>query len=367
MSTLKIIDVNIYKFDIPLRDIFQIATMSVETAQNVLIQIVTDQGIAGWGEAAPFHALVGETQLIDLAVAKEIKNLIIRENALEINALIKKIDRFLPHNPTIKSAFDMALYDISSKAANMPLYLFLGGSKREIETNMTIGICEPSLAGDKALAIKDMGFKIIKVKLGNDTYKDHQRLGHIRSVVGDSVSIRIDANQGWDRVTAVENLRSYEDMNIEFCEQPCMASDSYGLKYISENCNIPVMADESIFSPANALNLINNNSVPYFNVKFSKSGGIFNASKIANIAETGFVSCMVGCMSETRLGLTAAAHFGLSSDIFKFFDLDSHLEHVDDPIIGGMTIEDGMISVPDEIGIGAYPDPEYIKTLEEVR
>ena len=364
---MTITDIKIFKFDIPLRDVFQIATMSLTSAENVLIKIETSDGLVGWGEAAPFHALVGETQGIDLAVAKELRQFLMGKNPQELTHLIHGMDLFLPHNTTIKSAFDMALYDIAAKAADLPLYAFLGGHKRSIETDMTIGICDPDEAGEKARAIKDMGFGIIKVKLGLDFDADYGRLQRIRQAVGAKTLIRIDANQGWDRMTAVKNLRAFEKFDIEFCEQPCRAHDLQGTKYVSQQTRIPVMADESLFSVQDALTLIHQDVTPYFNIKLSKSGGIHTAIKMSHIAEAGHIPCMLGCMSETKLGITAAVHVGLACQAFQFFDLDSHLEHAEDPILGGLDITDGMISISDEPGIGAQPDPDTVTQLEEIQ
>jgi len=339
-SNLKITNIDIFKLDIPLKDSFQIATMCLSTAQNVLIQIQTNEGIEGWGEAASFHALVGETQSINFAAAKELKQIILGKNPLAISSLVTEMDKFLPHNTTLKSAFDMALYDIAAKVAGLPLYL---------------------------LAVLEMGFRIIKVKLGLNDDEDYRRLKNIRETVGDKPIIRIDANQGWDRILAVKNLDAFTDFRIEFCEQPCRAYDLQGLNYISHHARIPVMADESLFSIYDALNLIREDAVPYFNIKFSKSGGLCNAIKIAHIAEAGARPCMIGCMSESRLGLTAAAHFAMTSDIFQFFDLDSCFEHAENPVIGGMDVKNGIVHLPEEPGIGAFPDPDYLKKLEKVK
>ncbi|MEN8191185.1 MAG: dipeptide epimerase [Bacteroidota bacterium] len=366
-TKIKISDIKIYKFDIPLKELFQIATMSLNNANNVLIKIETNEGIEGWGEAASFHALVGETQLINFAAAKELREILIGRNPLEIESIVQLMDFYLPHNTTIKSAIDMALYDIIGKVAGLPLYSLLGGEKREIETDMTIGICDPNEAGEKALAIKSQGFKMIKVKLGLDFDDDYLRLKNIREAVGNDTILRIDANQGWDRMSAKNNLDAFSKFDIEFCEQPCKVNDINGMKFVSNNTDIPIMADESLFSPFNALNLIQENVAPYFNIKLSKSGGIHNAMKIAHVAEAGVIPSMVGCMSESKLGLTAASHFSLSNKIIKFFDLDSYLEHSEDPIVGGMKINNGIIDIPDEPGIGACPDSEYIKTLQEIK
>lgn len=363
---LKIADIRLFRFDIPLKDVFQIATMSISTARNVLIRIETDNGIVGWGEAAPFHALVGETQSIDFAVARELRDILAGKDPLETASLVQSMDRFLPHNTTIKSAFDMAFYDIAAKAAGLPLYAFLGGSPRPIETDLTIGICDPDEAGRKAAAIREMGFRMIKVKLGLDYEADYTRLKNVRKSAGRDAILRIDANQGWDRMTAVKNLNAFEQFDIEFCEQPCRARDLPGMKYVSRHTTIPIMADESLFSPWDALNLIQQDVAPYFNIKLSKSGGIANALKMSHIAEAAEVPCMVGCMSESRLGITAAAHFAMAGGALKFFDLDSHLEHAEDPIIGGIEMEGSVITLPNAPGIGAEPDPARLARLEEI-
>lgn len=366
-ADLKITDIKVYPFDIPLKDIFQIATMQLSTARNVLVQVVTDGGIAGWGEAASFHALVGETQAINFAAAKALKAILIGKNPLGIDALSTAMDRYLPHNTTLKSALDMALHDIAAQAAGLPLYLFLGGEARAMETDLTIGICDPGEAGEKALAIQAQGFRLIKIKLGLDFHDDHVRLANIRNAVGSAPILRIDANQGWDRMAARHHLDAFQHFDIEFCEQPCRADDWRGMRYVNRHSTIPIMADESLFSPVQAMQLVERDVAPYFNIKLSKSGGICNAIKIAHVAEAGAIPCMMGCMSESKLGITAAAHLGMALGTFKFFDLDSFYEHEEDPIHGGVTISNGMIKVPDAPGIGACPDPDYVKTLEEVK
>ncbi|HSC71190.1 MAG TPA: dipeptide epimerase, partial [Candidatus Methylomirabilis sp.] len=309
LSRLAVQDMRMYRLDIPLRDVFTIASMSLSRAQNLLVELQTNEGISGWGEASSLRAIVGETQLINIAAAKELKHLVVGKHPLAVESLMRQLDRHLPHNTTLKSAVDMALFDIAAKVSGVPLYRFLGGEKREIETDLTMGIGDANEAGDKALAIRSMGFRMIKVKLGLSFQDDVKRLKNIRKAVGPDPIIRIDANQGWDRVAAVRNLKAFEEFDVQFCEQPCRASDLQGMRYVSRQSSIPVMADESLFSVQDALTIIRQDAAPYFNIKLSKSGGIVNARKIAHVAEAGHRPCMLGCMSESRLGITAAAHF----------------------------------------------------------
>ncbi len=365
-NRLRIEAIDIYRCDIRLTEPMRIATMSSDVAPNVLVCIATNEGIVGWGEASPLHSIVGETQATDLAAARVLRPLLVGENPLEIDALVRSMDRVLPHNTTIRSAFDMALHDIAARAAGLPLYRFLGGKRRPLETDLTIFIGDPDAAGAKALEVLAHGFRIIKTKVGAVPADDLRRLKNIRTAIGDTPGLRIDANQGWSREQAVACLRACAELRIEFCEQPVRAHDLAGLKYVSERAPVPVMADEALFSAADALAIIRADAAPYFNIKLSKSGGIHEALKIARVAEAGGISCMAGCMLESRLGITAAAHFALATDAVVFCDLDAFWEHAEDPIEGGAVIEKGMLILGEEPGLGAAPDPAFVERLERV-
>ncbi|MDD5709433.1 MAG: dipeptide epimerase [Candidatus Marinimicrobia bacterium] len=359
--------IDIFPFDVSSDHEFRIATMVISGAQNVLIRIRTSGGLDGWGEASSFRAIVGETQKINLAAAQELREIFLGKDALEYAARICEMDAFLPLNSTIKSAFDMALYDIAAKHAALPLYRFLGGEKRPMETDLTMGISTLDKAGQDARDIIKKGFRKIKTKVGIDPEEDILRLREIRKAVGPDIGIRIDANQGWDRITAVKCLQAMEELDIEFCEQPVRRHDLEGMRYVSERCSIPVMADESVFSPEDALAVIRSQAAPLINIKLSKSGGMRNAIMIANICEAAHIPCMTGCMSESGLANTAFCHFAMAHPVVKYFDLDANVGHINEPIIGGVGIRNGMIEFPDGIsGIGAEPDPDFVKTLKSL-
>ncbi len=138
-NSLKIESIAIYPLDIELENPFKIATMSLDLARNVLIGISASNGLTGWGEGSPFRSIVGETQETCLAAAKEIRPLWLGKNPLAYQQRIAELDAFLPYNPTLRSAFDMALFDLCAQTAGMPLYAFLGGEKRVLDTDLTIG------------------------------------------------------------------------------------------------------------------------------------------------------------------------------------------------------------------------------------
>lgn len=361
---LKITSVDIYKSDIELKEPFKIAIMEIKTAQSVFIKINTDQGLYGIGEANPFWGITGETQAINIAGAVDLARLLLQRDPLNIEQRMREIDGFLVNNTTLRSAFDMALYDLLGKAADLPLYAVLGGGKRSFWTDNTIGIASPEQMAQKAVKFKNQGFQAIKVKLGTTTKMDIERVRKIRTSVGDDIPIRIDANQGWDYNTAVSTLHLLEPMGIEYCEQPTFCWDYENMRRIRQNTSIAIMADESLFDHRDAFKLASMGCCDYFNIKLSKSGGIHTALKINAIAEGAGIPCMVGCMTETRLGLTAAAHLVSACSNIKFADLDGHFMLKEDPITEGAVYNVGEITLPETPGHGADVDPDFLKRCE---
>jgi L-alanine-DL-glutamate epimerase-like enolase superfamily enzyme len=363
---MKITSVEIFKADVPLKEPFRISIMVTTDANNIFVRINTDEGIHGVGEGSPTWRLCGETQAIDLAAARDLALLMIGKDPLEVEPRVREMEGYLHHNTTVRSAFDMAFYDILGKAAGMPLYRLLGGRKRELTTDLTIGIGQPDYMAAKAEEIVGMGFGAIKVKLGTTTAEDTARITAIRATIGDEIPLRIDANQGWDYNTAVATLRALEPMGVQYCEQPVAWWNHKAMAMVRRGTTIPIMADESVFSPQDAFMLADGECCDYFNIKLAKSGGIYNALAINAVAEACGRACMVGCMMETRLALTATAHFASARSNVKFCDLDTALLLAADPIVGGISYRADKVTLPDEPGIGAEVDPKFLAGLEKV-
>ncbi|NQX37592.1 L-alanine-DL-glutamate epimerase [Pedobacter steynii] len=362
---MKITHTEIYRFSIPMEP-FVIATGTMHFAQNVLIRIYTDSGIHGVGECSAFPMIVGETQETCLAMAKDFAKILIGKDPLDIPERMNDLLGYAAHNGTIKSAFDMALFDIAAKHADLPLYRFLGGQKRSVETDMTIGIDSPENMALSALKYRQQGCRILKIKLGKKVHEDIERVAQIRKAVGPEMSIRLDANQGWNFDDALYALGALAPFNIEFCEQPMRTWFDDRLPELKANSPIKLMADESCYNHHDARKLINSQSCEYLNIKFSKSGGILEAQKIHEIALQTGTKCMIGSMLESRIALTANLHFALSSPNVVFFDLDTCLlGHLVDPVIGGLTYDGFFLDVPENSGIGADADPAFLKTCEQ--
>ncbi|GAB3313983.1 L-Ala-D/L-Glu epimerase [Larkinella ripae] len=362
---MNITRIEIFKYNIPLKAPIAISLGTIDNARNLLIRIHAD-GLIGWGEGSPFWMIVGETQETGFAAAQDFARLLIGRNALDTEGNLNRLDAYLPNNPTIKSAFDMALYDLASQAARLPLYAFLGGERFSLVTDETIYINTPERMATDAIRIKEQGGLAIKVKLGTNQRDDIRRVEAIREAVGDAIPIRTDANQGWDYVTARTVLKTIQDWNIEYCEQPVKHWAIADLKRLRQHTSVPIMADESLFSPRDALRLAQDDAVDYFNIKLSKSGGIFNAQKINAIAEAAGIPCMIGCMSESRLAITAKAHFASARRNVRFYDLDAPFEHASNPVLGGVTYHGYEIELPTEPGLGATVDESYLAGLEKM-
>jgi len=363
---LKITDVEIFLFDIPLTSPFRIAIGEMKAANDLLIRIHTNQGIVGLGEACPFPPITGETQATNAAAARSIRDMLIGKDPLAIDALLREIGPLVHSNPSAVAAFDMALHDILGKVAGLPLFRLLGGTKNAFETDITTSLdtLEKMTAESKKYA--DMGYKTLKVKVGLDPDEDFARLSAIRAAVGRGVAIRIDANQGWTVPQAVYALRKMEPLAIEFCEQPVLASDTAGLKAVRSQSPIAIMADEALFLPADAIKLIRAEACDTFNIKVMKAGGLLNSIRIAHIADAANMRCMVGCMLESKLALTAAAHVVASQANIVYADLDGNSEHVTDPIIDGITVKAGMLTLPEKPGLGCDVDPAFLKKLRKI-
>jgi L-alanine-DL-glutamate epimerase-like enolase superfamily enzyme len=361
---MRIRSVDIYKSDIPLKEPFRTAILEVSCAQSVFIKINTEDGLYGLGEANPSRVLTGETQSIDLATAPDLARLILGKDPLDIENRMTELGAFLARNNTLRSAFDMALYDLLGKSSGKPLYSILGGGKRSFWTDNTISIADPREMARRATELKDQGFKAIKVKLGTGCREDVERIYEIRRAIGEETPIRIDANQGWDCQTAISVLRSLEQMGIDYCEQPVAYWDFEGMRHVRQKSPIPIMADESLFDHHDAFKLASMGCCDYFNIKLSKSGGLHTALKINAIAEGAGIRCMMGCRIETRLGLSAAAHLVSARPNIRFADLDGHLMLTEDPITGGASYDIGEINLPETPGHGADIDPAFLGRCE---
>jgi o-succinylbenzoate synthase len=352
---MKIKNIEVFEISVPLVTPFRTALRTVEKINDIVVKITTDTGEMGYGEAAPTAVITGETkESIKSAIINYIKPSIIGLDIAELEVIMEKLQNSILKNTSAKAAVDMAIYDLYSKKYEAPLYKILGGYRNEITTDITISVNDVSeMVNDSIKAVKD-GFNILKIKVGKESEKDIDRITEIRKAIGEDVKLRIDANQGWTSKEAVKIISKLEDknINIDLVEQPVKYWDLEGMKYVTQNTYTRILADESVFSPLDALKIIQEKAADLINIKLMKTGGIYNALKICDIAEMYGIECMIGCMLESKISVSAAANLGAARKIITLVDLDGPALCKNDPIIGGPMFKGSSIKMVDRNGIG---------------
>ncbi|PRR78060.1 L-Ala-D/L-Glu epimerase [Clostridium liquoris] len=352
---MKITDIKIGQISVPLKTPFKTALRTVNSVEDIIVEVHTDTGNIGFGEAPPTGVITGDTKgAIIGAIEEHIKKNIIGMDIENFEEIMIKLDKSLIKNTSAKAAIDIALHDLYGQLYNAPLYKLLGGYRKEITTDITISVNDPEeMAKDSLDAIK-RGYTTLKIKVGKNALLDIERMKAIRKAVGYDVKLRIDANQGWKPKEAVQTLRKMEDegLQIEFVEQPVAAHDIEGLKFVTDNVSIPVLADESVFSPEDALTILQRRAADLINIKLMKTGGLHNALKICSLAEIYGVECMIGCMLEAKVSVNAAVHLAAAKSIITKIDLDGPVLCSEDPVEGGAIFNEYKITLNDEPGLG---------------
>ena len=360
--------ISLYASKIKLKEPFIISLGSLTHAENVIVIIKTNEGITGIGECSPFMTINGENMETGMVVGKYLAAILKDKNALDIEGCHKAMNTVIYANSSIKSAFDMALYDIAAQYAGLPLYAFLGGSNNKILiTDYTVSFSNADKMAADAATIKANGFQVVKVKLGGTKEDDIERIQKIRAAIGNELPIRIDANQGWNTNDAIEILKALQPYNIQHCEEPIPRWNFMELPIIKKQSPIKIMADESCCDEHDAQRLLDIGACDYFNLKLGKSSGIFAAEKIIRIAEENNINIQIGGFLESRLAFTAAAHVALSSDMIVHCDFDTPMMFEEDPVIGGIGYGNkGEVRVPEVKGLGATFDETYLSKLRKV-
>lgn len=352
---MKIIDISTGRINVPLKTPFKTALRTVTAVNDVIVRIETDTGHIGYGEAPPTAVITGDTlESIEGAVNHYIRPALLGMDVAALEDVLEKLNGSMVNNSSAKAACDIALYDLFGKLYNAPLYKLLGGDEASIITDITISVDEPHVMAEHSKKAIELGYRTLKIKVGTDAKLDLLRMKAIRDAVGFDIDLRIDANQGWTPKEAVILLRQLEDagLEIELVEQPVQKHDLEGLKHVTDNISIPVLADESVMTPLDALTIMQMRAADLVNIKLMKTGGLYNALKICAAAEVYGVECMIGCMLEAKVSVTAAVHLAAAKNIITKVDLDGPVLCREDPVTGGAIFNESEISLPDSPGLG---------------
>jgi L-Ala-D/L-Glu epimerase len=353
---MKITDIHLAMLRVPLRTAFKTALRTVESIEDIVVAVHTDDGRVGYGEAPATAVITGDTHgsIID-AIRHYIAPRLIGEDIADLNRLTRLIQGAMEHNTSAKAAVDIAVHDLWGQLHGAPLYKLLGGGQPRLTTDLTISVDGIDKMVADAVSAVERGFVALKIKVGKDIGVDIERVRAIHAAVGGRASLRLDANQGWTAREAVHALQTLEAAGVvlELVEQPVKARDLEGMRYVTERVQTPVMADESVFGPREAMEIIRLRAADIINIKLMKAGGVANALKIADIAGLHGIECMIGCMLESSISVAAAAHVAAArADVITRVDLDGPSLCTHDPVDGGVTFNEAVITIDDAPGLG---------------
>ncbi len=349
---MKITKVSYERLDLKLSKPYTIAYETIGKTTNFILKVETDGLLIGYGCGAPDKAVTGENPAeVEQAIKDVISSYLIGRDPFTYALIIKELKTILGKKSSSLTMVDMALHDLISKKADVPLYKFLGGYRTSIATSITIGILpvgETLLQADEFVR---QGFSILKVKGGRSMLEDIEKMNRLHEKYP-QLRLRFDGNQGYSVVDSVAFVKATAHIGIEIFEQPTKLEKEERLGQVTDQVNIPVMADESIKTLRDVFRLAQNERVDMVNIKLMKVGGILEGMHINSVAKAAGLESMIGCNDECALGISAGLHFALSRPNIHFADLDGHLEVVDDPFKGLFRLEKGVLYPTETSGLG---------------
>jgi L-alanine-DL-glutamate epimerase-like enolase superfamily enzyme len=351
---MKIKSIEVWKLNLGNTRPYTIAFKTVSDVDCVFLKLNLENGIYGMGAANPSQQVVGESIDDTLAtLSEENTGFLVGRDIREFYGLLDDVLTRFPKTPAARAAMDIAIHDAFTKFLNIPLATFLGQKIRKMETSVTIGIKNVEETLEEAREYYGMGFRCLKVKTGRAVDEDIERIVKLRELYSGGVRVRVDANQGYDEKDLLKFYEKTKSLDIELVEQPVKASEIQLLKGMPEEVKALIAVDESLLSPENAFELASPpNAGKIFNIKLMKSGGIYPARQIAQIARVSGTDLMWGCNDESAVSIAAALHAALTFNNTRYIDLDGSLDLVVDAVKGGFVIENGWMSVTDKPGLG---------------
>jgi len=326
-------------YTLELRHVFTIATMSRKTTPVVLTEIEYD-GVTGYGEAS-MPPYLGESHETATAFLRKV-DLSKYENPFELETILHDIDALAPGNPAAKASVDIALHDLLGRLMKQPWYNIWGfDAAKTPYTSFTIGIDTQDVVRQKTLEAAE--YKVLKVKLGLDT--DKMIIETIRSVTDKPITA--DVNQGWkDRAAALDMLGWLKERNVVMVEQPLPKEQVDDLAWLTERSPLPIIGDEGVQRLADIPKA--KGVYTGINIKLMKCTGMREAHKMIVLARALGMKVMLGCMTETSCGISAASHL---SPMVDWADLDGALL-ISNDVYDGTRVVDGKVTLSSRPGIG---------------
>jgi L-alanine-DL-glutamate epimerase-like enolase superfamily enzyme len=329
-------------------------------SENAVVEIETDEGLVGIGESSSIWDRKGSGCADDINGL--LAGLLIGKDPLQIRTLTDLMDAHLDRAQPAKAGIEMALWDLLGKSVDAPVYQLLGGlvrDKVELSRSLSMGTVDEVLAQAEVLVAE--GYRTLKMKVGRNPTSDAANLEALRARFPD-LKLRVDANMGWrNPKEAVRHIHNLETHNIELVEQPLHPSDMEGLRFVREHVEVPIMADESVWTPEDAMACARAGAVDVFNIYVAEAGGIGPAARIFGIADAARLTCIIGSMPEFGTGTSAQAHLAFAMPNIGYgSDVNGFVYHEDDVVDHSLQIEDGYLLPPTGPGLGVRLDPERL-------
>jgi L-alanine-DL-glutamate epimerase-like enolase superfamily enzyme len=371
LLSMRIDRVAIFPISIPLVYPFTISTGSSDRRDSVIVKVWDDDGCMGLGESAPSREFSEETQETSVSTLQYLARSILGEDPLNIEKLHNKMDAAVHGHPFSKAAIDMAMYDLAGRRLQTPAFNLLGGCIcEEFALDWAIGLKETSAMVEEAIEKTEQGFKSLKIKVGVKTDVDIRNIESIKEAVGDSVSLKVDANQALNLRTDLSYLSVLDDLGLEYIEQPLPKWDLEGMSILCKAIKTPIMADESVFSPQDALMVIAKRAADIVHLKIHKHGGLLPTKTIAKMCETALVPCFGGGMLSTSIAVAAASHlFASTGNILPVAEFHVGLGLLkDDVVTERIRVKNGNLKVRNAPGLGLEVDEGKLKrySLDEI-
>jgi muconate/chloromuconate cycloisomerase len=361
---MKVTHVEIIPVSIPMKKPFGISGGFIKNLDHIIVKLHTSNGLIGYGEGIPLPAYSEETQEeVYFAIKNFLANCVVNEEPMNIERIIAKMDKAVPGHNYAKAAIEFAIWDLIGKDLKMPVYKLIGGLYRDkVKLAWSIGYASVEEMVNEAVEKVKEGYRVIKVKIGRGEKIDLEVVKSVREAIGDSIPLRVDANQGYSLDVAFKILRKMEQYNLQLIEQPINKYDLEGMARLARALDTPILADESVFGPDEAMRVIKANAADIINIKIAKPGGIYNAKKVAAIAESAGIPCEVGSNFEFAIGTAAGVHLAVSTrNIVYECELIGPCYMVDDVSKEPYLPKNGYLELPKGNGLGIEVDEEKLE------
>ena len=346
---------------LPVRAVHAHGSGDVSAVHSVILEIATDSGLTGWGEASPWPVFTGTPEASAGALHVHLRPHLMGQDPVQVERHLTMADRAVVGCPEAKAALETALLDIVGQIAGLSVAELLGGHHRHaIPLSCTIANPDFESDLDDVRRLHADGVRILKLKTGVREHAfDRMRLDRLRGLYGDAMSLRVDYNQGLRAVDAIRTLRDLEAFRLDFIEQPVRGHERAALAAIARALDTPVMADESVFGPSDAMAGAAMRVADIFSLKIMKSGGLRRALEVAAIARTAGIDVYGGCMFETGIAHAAGAHLMAAlPDLHLGCEFYMSTYYVREDILAEpFPVRDGMVHVPSGPGLGVAVDP----------